>query len=147
MTDGKLVVLGVTQEQHSERCRLFAQWKGFDWPILHDPINVLGSSAVPIVLALDEHGIVRERLDHELLLERLRPRPHRTDDAVLVDRHEERDGRRLQDVDRVAQDRPVELLPLGEQAARWTRPPRIKPARGTPSAWHTRATGRHRSLL
>ena len=59
VTDGKLVVLGVTQEQHSERCRLFAQWKGFDWPILHDPINVLGSSAVPIVLALDEHGIVR----------------------------------------------------------------------------------------
>jgi hypothetical protein len=57
--DGKLVLLGVTQEQHPERCRLFAQWKGFDWPILHDPINVLGSNAVPIVLALDEHGIVR----------------------------------------------------------------------------------------
>ena len=57
--DGKLVLLGVIQEQHPERCRLFAQWKGFDWPILHDPINVLGSNAVPIVLALDEHGIVR----------------------------------------------------------------------------------------
>lgn len=53
------MLLGVTQEQHPERCRLFAQWKGFDWPILHDPINVLGSSAVPIILALDEHGIVR----------------------------------------------------------------------------------------
>jgi hypothetical protein len=57
--DGKLVLLGVTQEQHAERCRLFAQWKGFDWPILHDPINVLGLSGVPIVLAFDEHGIVR----------------------------------------------------------------------------------------
>lgn len=57
--DGKVVLLGVTQEQHPERCRLFAQWKGFDWPILHDPINVLESSAVPIVLSLDEHGIVR----------------------------------------------------------------------------------------
>jgi len=57
--DGKVAVLGVTQEQHPERCRLFAQWKGFDWPILHDPINVLESSAVPIVLALDEYGIVR----------------------------------------------------------------------------------------
>ncbi len=56
--DGKLVVLGVTQEQHPERCRLFAQWKGFDWPILHDPINVL-ESAVPLVVAIDEHGIVR----------------------------------------------------------------------------------------
>lgn len=57
--DGKLVLLGVTQEQHPERCRLFAQWKEFGWPILHDPINVLGSAAVPIVLAIDEHGIVR----------------------------------------------------------------------------------------
>ncbi len=57
--DGKLILIGVTQEQHPERCQLFAQWKRFDWPILHDPINVLGSSAVPIVLALDEHGIVR----------------------------------------------------------------------------------------
>lgn len=57
--DGKLVLLGVTQEQHPERCRLFSQWKQFKWPILHDPINVLGQSAVPIVLAIDEHGIVR----------------------------------------------------------------------------------------
>jgi hypothetical protein len=63
--DGKLVLLGVTQEQHPERCRLFAQWKGFDWPILHDPINVLESSAVPVVVAIDEHGIVRS----------VRPRP------------------------------------------------------------------------
>jgi hypothetical protein len=63
--DGRLVVLGVTQEQHPERCRLFAQWKGFDWPILHDPINVLESSAVPLVVAIDEHGIVRS----------VRPRP------------------------------------------------------------------------
>ncbi len=57
--DGKLVLLGVTQEQHPERCKLFAQWKGFTWPILHDPINVLESNAVPIVMAIDEHGIVR----------------------------------------------------------------------------------------
>ena len=65
VNDGKMVVLGVTQEQHAERCRLFAQWKGFDWPILHDPINVLESSAVPLVVAIDEHGIVRS----------IRPRP------------------------------------------------------------------------
>lgn len=57
--EGKLVVLGVTQEQHSERCRLFAQWQQFDWPILHDPINVLECRAVPIVVAIDEYGIVR----------------------------------------------------------------------------------------
>jgi tetratricopeptide (TPR) repeat protein len=57
--EGKLVLLGITQEQHPDRCRLLAQWQGFAWPILHDPINVLGSSAVPILVALDEQGIVR----------------------------------------------------------------------------------------
>lgn len=57
--EGKLVLLGVTQEQHADRCRLLAQWKGFDWPILHDPINVLAPTGVPILVAIDEHGIVR----------------------------------------------------------------------------------------
>ncbi len=55
----RLVLLGVTQEQHDDRCRLFAQWKQFDWPILHDPINLLEAPAVPIIVALDEYGIVR----------------------------------------------------------------------------------------
>lgn len=59
VTSGELALLGVTQEQHRERCQLFAQWQRFDWPILHDPINALQSRAVPIVLAIDEHGIVR----------------------------------------------------------------------------------------
>jgi hypothetical protein len=62
---GRLGVLGVTQEQHADRCRLFAQWKQFDWPILHDPINLLEAPAVPIAVAIDEHGIVRA----------VRPRP------------------------------------------------------------------------
>lgn len=57
--EGKLAILGVTQEQHADRCRLFAQWQGFDWPILQDPINVLEALAVPILVAIDEHGIVR----------------------------------------------------------------------------------------
>lgn len=59
MKEGKVVLLGVTQEQHAERCRLFAQWKRLDWPILYDPINVLELNVVPILLAIDEHGIVR----------------------------------------------------------------------------------------
>jgi tetratricopeptide (TPR) repeat protein len=58
--EGKLMLLGITQEQHPDRCRLLAQWQGFDWPILHDPINILGSSAVPIFVAIDEQGIVRD---------------------------------------------------------------------------------------
>jgi tetratricopeptide (TPR) repeat protein len=57
--EGKLVLLGVIQEQHADRCRLFAQWKRFDWPILHDPINVLEATGVPILVAIDQHGIVR----------------------------------------------------------------------------------------
>jgi hypothetical protein len=57
--DGKLVILGITQEQHAERCQLLAQWHGFDWPILHDPINILEPLAVPVFVAIDEHGIVR----------------------------------------------------------------------------------------
>jgi len=59
VNDGKLAVVGITQEQHPDRCRLFAQWQQFDWPILHDPIDVTGAMAVPIVMAIDEHGIVR----------------------------------------------------------------------------------------
>ena len=53
------MVLGITQEQHPQRCRLFAQWKQLDWPILIDPINSMGCQAVPILVAIDEHGIVR----------------------------------------------------------------------------------------
>jgi tetratricopeptide (TPR) repeat protein len=55
----EVVMLGVIQEQHAERCRLFAQWQGFEWPILHDPINQLGLTAVPIVVELDEEGVVK----------------------------------------------------------------------------------------
>ncbi|MCA9129888.1 MAG: tetratricopeptide repeat protein [Planctomycetales bacterium] len=65
---GQLTVLGVIQEQHSERCRLFSQWQQFDWPILHDPINVLPVRAVPIFIALDEAGVV---VDADLHLEEL----------------------------------------------------------------------------
>lgn len=67
---GKLVLLGVTQEQHPERCRLFAQWKNFDWPILHDPITILGTTVVPVPVAIDEHGIVRSTRPNPRTFER-----------------------------------------------------------------------------
>ena len=57
--EGKLVVLGIAQEQHPDRCRLFAQWHQLNWPILHDPINVMQVRGVPIEVAIDERGIVR----------------------------------------------------------------------------------------
>ncbi len=55
----KLVVIGIAQEQNPDRCRLFAQWHKLNWPILHDPINVMQVRGVPIEVAIDEYGIVR----------------------------------------------------------------------------------------
>lgn len=54
----QIVVLGVIQEQHPDRCQLFAQWQQFDWPILHDPINAVAARAVPMFIAIDEAGVV-----------------------------------------------------------------------------------------
>ncbi|MED6335126.1 MAG: hypothetical protein VYE81_06960 [Planctomycetota bacterium] len=54
-----LVVVGIASEQHADRARLFAQWHGIDWPILWDPFNLTGSSAVPNITGIDEHGVVR----------------------------------------------------------------------------------------
>lgn len=56
---GRVALVGVIQEQHPDRCRLFSQWRGMEWPILHDPINVLAPTAVPVFVAIDEHGVVR----------------------------------------------------------------------------------------
>ena len=56
---GDLTVIGIVQEQHAERARLYAQWQGIDWPIAWDPLNLTGSKVVPNFWAIDEHGIVR----------------------------------------------------------------------------------------
>ncbi len=60
VNDGKLVVVGVAQEQHPDRCRLFAQWKELEGPILQDPVNITRVRAVPVMTAIDEHGIVQD---------------------------------------------------------------------------------------
>lgn len=56
---GKFQTLGIVQEQHPDRARLFMQYKQMDFPVLADPLSLLGVSVVPITLAIDEHGIVR----------------------------------------------------------------------------------------
>ena len=56
---GELLLIGITEEQHLDRCALFAQWQELDWPILWDPFNLTESAAVPVAVAVDEHGIVR----------------------------------------------------------------------------------------
>lgn len=52
-------MIGIAQEQHPNRARLFAQWHRLDWTVLWDPINVMQVRGVPIEVAIDEHGIVR----------------------------------------------------------------------------------------
>ncbi len=56
---GTLQMLGIIQEQHPDRCRLFMQWKQMEWPILVDSLNLTAIDVVPLTYAIDEHGIVR----------------------------------------------------------------------------------------
>lgn len=56
---GKIQIVGIVQEQHAERCRLFKQWQGFQWPIAVDSLNLYGLPSIPIAMAVDEHGILR----------------------------------------------------------------------------------------
>jgi len=57
--EGKLRLVGIVEEQHPDRTRLFMQWKEMGWPLLHDPINLLDVEAVPLTYLIDEHGVVR----------------------------------------------------------------------------------------
>jgi len=66
-------MLGIIQEQHPRRASLFLQWKGIDWPVLIDSLNLLEVSVVPITLLIDEHGVIR------------RVAPRRSDPAELVE--------------------------------------------------------------
>jgi len=52
-------LMGVIQEQHPDRCRLFMQWKEMGWPIAVDALNILGFDAVPITYLIDEQGVIR----------------------------------------------------------------------------------------
>jgi len=69
--------VGIIQEQHPDRCRLFMQWKEMDWPILVDALKLYGVDAVPITYAIDEAGIVRavnpKPADLDAFLERPAP--------------------------------------------------------------------------
>lgn len=52
-------MVGIIQEQHPDRARLFMQWKRMDWPVLVDSPDWLEVSYVPITLLIDEHGVIR----------------------------------------------------------------------------------------
>jgi tetratricopeptide (TPR) repeat protein len=57
---GELQMLGIIQEQHPDRARLFMQWKEMGWPILVDSYNLLNAPYVPITVAIDEFGVIRQ---------------------------------------------------------------------------------------
>ena len=61
MEDGTLRVVGIVQEQHPDRARLFMQWKEMRWPILVDSLDQLGVSVVPITLLVDRDGVIQAR--------------------------------------------------------------------------------------
>ncbi len=58
--DGRVTMVGIIQEQHPQRARLFMQWKHMGWPIMVDARNELGVAVVPITILIDEHGIIRD---------------------------------------------------------------------------------------
>ena len=96
---GELVLVGITQEQHPDRCALFAQWKEFDFPILWDPFGVTGLSVVPVITAIDEHGVVRlarpdpRKFDEQFVAQFM----ERTFDAPAGDAEDRPQGFRVSD--------------------------------------------------
>lgn len=61
LKNGSLQAIGLIQEQHPQRTELFNQWKQLDMKLLVDPLNALDVTAVPIVLLVDESGVIRHR--------------------------------------------------------------------------------------
>ncbi len=58
---GSVTVIGVVQEQHPDRARLYAQWRRLGWPIFVDSLNLLDLAVVPVPIAIDASGIVRHK--------------------------------------------------------------------------------------
>lgn len=55
-------VIGLVQEQHPARTRLFQQWHGLDWPIMVDSLNLLEVTVVPITLWIGADGTILKKL-------------------------------------------------------------------------------------
>lgn len=72
---GEVQAVGVVQEQHPERAALYRQWRGLDWPLYVDALNLLDHEVVPIVLGLDEAGGVVARMRRPSELEAFLARP------------------------------------------------------------------------
>ena len=63
------------------------QWREMDWPVMVDPLNLLGVKVVPITLLIDEHGVIRfkgQREKLEAFLESEYPEPPEPGPSVVV---------------------------------------------------------------
>ncbi|MFQ5718592.1 MAG: hypothetical protein ACE5IK_03500 [Acidobacteriota bacterium] len=56
--DGRIQMLGILQEQHPDRARLFMQWKEMGWPLMVDSLDLLDVGVVPLTVLIDERGVV-----------------------------------------------------------------------------------------
>jgi len=100
---GALVAIGVAQEQHLDRLRLYRQWRRLDWPLFIDKLNLLDHKGVPIPMGIDEGGIVTHprlrgekdlqaflshafRVDPDPIPKPALPHHHRGDDLFLEGR-------------------------------------------------------------
>ena len=87
--EGKLRMVGILQEQHPDRARLFMQWREMGWPLMVDSLDLLDLEVVPVTLLIDEEGIIRfrgreEHLADFLALESPEPRPSPAEVRVTV---------------------------------------------------------------
>ena len=55
---GAVVAVGVVQEQHPDRIRLYAQWRKLGWPVFVDALNLLDHQVVPIIVGINASGLV-----------------------------------------------------------------------------------------
>ncbi|MBX3395351.1 MAG: hypothetical protein KF841_08280 [Phycisphaerae bacterium] len=55
----KIALVAIMHEQRAERAAIFARWKKYGIPLLHDPYNFSSVDSLPTVVAVDEMGFVR----------------------------------------------------------------------------------------
>jgi peroxiredoxin len=56
----QLVVWGVCHDASPAQAQLFMQWKRIGWPIAHDVLNQNGIENLPLVIYINEKGIVKQ---------------------------------------------------------------------------------------
>jgi hypothetical protein len=121
-------MVGIIEEQHAERARLFMQWHQMDWPILVDTFNLLDVNAVPITATIDEHGTIQhigpqvETIETEFV-DQTYPRP----DAPPIQETIPPDLAQLQATAQ-AQDSAAAWNTYATRLAMWTGPQRLDEA-------------------